>query len=75
MLRTLIAASALLLGIGAVRAEKLEVIGIAGLAAEVEVSVRSMIPGEGRQTYLLAGLDKDAPFLSRPILPYHTDSG
>lgn len=61
-MRALMLASAMVLSAGAAWAEKVSLTDIAGRTVEVEIPVRSMILGEGRQTYLIAALDRDDPF-------------
>lgn len=58
----MVAGSVLLFASGLAWADKVKVTDIAGRTVDVEVPVRSMILGEGRQTYLIAALDKDDPF-------------
>jgi iron complex transport system substrate-binding protein len=55
-------AAAMLPGLPALAAGSVQVTDITGRAVTVPAPVRRMILGEGRQSYLVAALDKQAPF-------------
>ena len=63
-IRALIGAALLMLAAGAAQAQtsRISVTDVAGRTVEVTQPVRRMILGEGRQTYLVAALDREDPF-------------